>query len=248
MIAQDFPETGWQFQLTGTRLTRYQVFGERSSGTNFIKRLIGRNTALTPTEELGWKHGFPHMTAVPADTLVICVLRHAGDWARSMHTKPWHCPAEMQTLEFSPFLRAQWRSIADRKRYFPQVAALGGEGEVLQHDRDPLTGLPFANLFQLRRAKLQGMLSFFNRGCAVLFCRLEAIQGAPQLFLSDLTDRLALPEMDQPYRPVIKRLGAKFLPTVEPRPETPPRLIGEDHTFLLSQLDLGLEADLGYRY
>ena len=65
MIAQDFLDTGWQFSLTGHRITRYQVFGERSSGTNFVKRLLGRNTALAPSEGLGWKHGLPHMAAIP---------------------------------------------------------------------------------------------------------------------------------------------------------------------------------------
>lgn len=82
-------------------ITRYQVFGERSSGINFVKRLIGRNMPLLPTEELGWKHGFPQMTAVPPDTLVVCVTRNAVDWARSMHAKPWHCTPEMQRRAFS---------------------------------------------------------------------------------------------------------------------------------------------------
>ena len=248
MIAENFPETGWQFALTGHPITRFQVFGERSSGTNFIKRLIGRNTPLAPTEDLGWKHALPHMTAIPADLAIVCVLRHAGDWARSMHAKPWHCPPEMQRLGFSDFLRAEWATIADRARYFPQVKALGGVGEALQLDRDPLTGLPYANLFALRRAKLQGLLSFFNRGCSVIFCRLEAVQGAPQSFLSALETQLSLPPAPQGYRPVVKRLGSRFLPAVEPRPASPAQLSEDDLTFLRCQLDLGQEADLGYRY
>ena len=62
MISEQFADTGWQIALRGP-VGRYQVFGERSSGTNFVKRLVGRNTALIPTEELGWKHALPHMTA-----------------------------------------------------------------------------------------------------------------------------------------------------------------------------------------
>ena len=107
MIAQEFSSTGWQVHRPAAGITRYQVFGERSSGTNFIKRLIGRNTLLTPTEELGWKHGFPQMTAIPQDTLIVCVTRNAVDWASSMHAKPWHCPPEMQRLTFSDFIRAE---------------------------------------------------------------------------------------------------------------------------------------------
>ncbi|ANT61024.1 hypothetical protein AYJ57_12005 [Salipiger sp. CCB-MM3] len=258
MITQEFRSTGWQFHLPAPQtpgiprspaITRYQVFGERSSGTNFLKRLIGRNTPLTPTEDLGWKHGFPQMTAIPQDTLILCVTRNAADWARSMHARPWHCPAQMQRLPLSDFLRAEWATIADRPRYFPQVAALGGVGQPLQHDRHPLTGAPFPDLFALRRAKLQGLLSFFNRGGALLFCRLEAVQAAPEDFLTALRGSLGLPAPEGPFRPVHKRLGSRFLPAVEePRPQTPAHLSEADLAFLRSRLDLPLEAALGYSY
>lgn len=248
MISDAFPDIGWQIVHGGAPITRYQVFGERSSGTNFVKRLLGRNTALVPIEALGWKHALPHMTAIPEDTAVICVMRHAEDWARSMHAKPWHCPPSMQALGFADFLRADWATIADRPRYFPQVKALGGQGGPLQLDRHPLTGLPYANLFQMRRAKLQGLLSFFNRGCTVILCRLEAVQGAPRDFLSAVEHHLSLRPAPQGYRPVTKRLGARFAPAIQPRPETPPHLSEDDRTFLRSQIDLGTEAALGYRY
>ncbi|WP_353475130.1 hypothetical protein PVT71_16355 [Salipiger sp. H15] len=248
MISQQFSSIGWQVHRPAPGITRYQVFGERSSGTNFVKRLIGRNTPLVPTEELGWKHGFPQMTAIPGDTLIVCVTRNATDWARSMHAKPWHCPPGMQRLPFAEFLRAEWATLADRPRYFPQVAALGGAGQPLQHDRHPLTGLPFEDLFALRRAKLAGLTSFFNRGCALLFCRLEAVQAEPEAFLAMLRDQFALPE-GGPLRPVQKRLGSKFKPAVpEPRPATPAELSLQDMEFLRARLDLGLEAALGYRY
>ncbi|MGR3479248.1 hypothetical protein [Salipiger marinus] len=246
MIAPDFPETGWQLAPTGAPLTRFQVFGERSTGTNFVKRLIGRNTALAPTESFGWKHGFPQMTVLPEDLLVVCTFRHAADWARSMHARPWHCPPEMQALPFSDFLRAEWRSIADRPRYFPQLAAEGGEGQPLQQDRHPLSGRPFANLFALRRAKQEALLGFLHRGASVLLCRLESVQAAPEAFLNELRHGLALPAA--PYRPVTRRLGTRFRPAVTPRPATPPALAPEDLAFLTGQLDLATETALGYRY
>ncbi|WGW02935.1 hypothetical protein [Tropicibacter oceani] len=248
MIAQDFPRTGWQFMPGPQVPTRYQVFGERSSGTNFVKRLIGRNSALRPIEDLGWKHGFPHMTAIPPDVAVICVVRDARDWARSMHAKPWHCPPDMQALGFSQFIRAEWRTLADRPRYFPQVAALGGQGQPLQHDRHPLTGRPFADLFALRQAKLQGLLSFFERGCTVVFCRLEAVQAAPQVFLEALHEGLGVPAPDSAFRPVLKRLGSKFLPAIDQRPETPSQLDQADLAYLLGRIDPAQETALGYDY
>ncbi len=242
------PDKGWLIRPGPAVPTRYQVFGERSSGTNFVKRLIGRNSPLRPMEDLGWKHGFPHMTAIPAHVAVICVVRDARAWALSMHAKPWHCPPAMQALEFPDFIRAEWVTIADRKRYFPQVATLGGEGLPLQHDRHPLTGRPFANLFALRQAKLSGLLSYTERGCALIFIRLEAVQAAPDTFLGDLHLGLGIPQPDGPLRPVMKRLGSKFLPSVEPRPATPDTVSAEDLAFLRAQVDPAQEAAMGYAY
>lgn len=248
MISQALRTTGWHIKSGAQAPRAIQVFGERSSGTNFVKRLIGRNSVLNPTEELGWKHGFPQMTAIPAHIAIVCVVRDARAWALSMHAKPWHCPPAMQALPFSQFIRAPWLTIADRKRYFPQVRQSGGEGLPLQLDRHPISGRPFANLFTLRRAKLDGLLSFQNRGCTLVFCRLEAVQAAPERFLSDLHRNLAVPPWGQGYRPVVKRLGSKFLPSIETRPETPKELGPDDLAFFQSQLHPEQEAALGFEY
>lgn len=248
MISDEFSRTGWQIVPGPAPVRRFQVFGERSSGTNFVKRLIGRNSALQPTEALGWKHGFPHMTAIPADTLVVCCVRDARAWSLSMHAKPWHTPPAMQAMEFSDFIRAEWATIADRKRYFPQVQEIGGEGLPLQHDRHPVTGATFANLFALRRAKLEGLLSFLMRGSAVVLCRMEAVQADPQAFLRGLHNGLGLPLPESGYRPVMKRLGSKFSPAVADRPDTPRDVPEDDLDFLRDALDLTTEARLGYIY
>ena len=62
-----FAETGLHLRPTDHVITRFQVVGERSSGTNYIKRLFGKNTGLRPVETLGWKHGGMQTLAVPAD-------------------------------------------------------------------------------------------------------------------------------------------------------------------------------------
>lgn len=247
-LSHAFAKQGLQILRTTKAPTRFQVFGERSSGTNFVKRLLGRNTVLKPVEDLGWKHGFPHMTAIPEDTMVVACVRDARAWALSMHARPWHCPAAMQRLTFPDFLRAEWATLADHPRYFPQVARLGGTGMALQHDRHPLTGQPFANLLALRSAKLQALLSFLDRGCTVLLCRMEVAQANPEGFVRTVSGALNLPEPSLPFRPVVKRLGSKFRPAVSDRPETPKTLTDEDLAFLSSQLDLSLESRLGYDY
>ncbi len=246
LIAADFATSGLLVQCGPTVPTRFQVLGERSSGTNLATRLLVRNTPLRRSDILGWKHGFPAALAVPADLAVICVVRNAADWARSMHAKPWHTTPAMQDLDLSAFLRAPWDTIIDRPRYFGDAREL--VGQPLQQDRDPLTGAVFANLFALRRAKLTGLLSYLNRGCTCALLRLETLQAAPEATLDRLRDALDLPTRGAPFRPVVRRLGSRFKPALPSRPRTPARLSASDLDFLRGEIDARQEAALGYSY
>lgn len=247
MLPDEFVTTGLYVQrLPGAAPARFQVVGERSSGTNLLKRLLVRNTPMQPVEALGWKHGFPQAVAVPADLAVICVVRNAADWALSMHRRPWHATPPMQALAFSDFIRAPWQSHVDRVQYFRSLTDAGMRGQPLQQDRDPVTGAVFANLFALRRTKLVGLLSHLGRDCTVVLVRLEQVQADQQATMARLTERLGLPEA-VPFRPVKRRLGSAFIPAVTPRPPTPEMFSATDRAFMLTQLDSALEARLGYR-
>lgn len=241
-----FAQTGLYAVTTGEKITRYQVLGERSSGTNFVKRLLGRNTDLAPTEALGWKHGFAQMRAIPADLAVICVVRRADTWAQSMHAKPWHTTPALQSLHFSQFIRAEWDTIVDRPRYFDgETETLG---QPLQHDRDPVTGARFENLFALRTAKLRGLTGFLNRDCTCIVLRMEDAVADPQVTLSTLATTLNCARPDNEFRPVVKRLGSKFKPSVKVRPQTPEALSSDDLAYLKTATDQDLEQALGYSY
>lgn len=246
LVPEGFADTGLHIQCAGQPPTRFQVIGERSSGTNYVKRLLGRNTGLTPTESLGWKHGTIQTLAIPRDLAVILCVRNAADWARSMFTKPWHTPAPMQSLAFGDFLRAPWDTIIDHPKYFagidPQAV-----GQPLQQDRDPANGRPYANLFQLRTGKLMTHLTLGNRGCTFVLVRAELAIAEPQSFLARLRTGLGLPPSDAPLRPVVKRLGARFN-AASPRPAAPESMGPDDMEFLRGQLDGDLERRLGYRY
>ncbi|MEL6888900.1 MAG: hypothetical protein AAFO86_09335, partial [Pseudomonadota bacterium] len=232
-----FAETGFFATRAGdTPITRFQVLGERSSGTNFVKRLLGRNTDLTPSEALGWKHGPPHMMAVPRDMAVICMVRRADGWARSMYQKPWHTTPEMQALPFSRFIRAPWTTIIDRPRYFRGLMAEGSVGAPLQQDRDPATGLPFDNIFAMRRSKLASLLTLPARGCTCVMLRMEDVQSDPQGTLAQMSAVLGV-AVGAPYRPVVKRLGSKFKPSVTGRPDLPESWDDADLAFLRASVD-----------
>ncbi|MFT5342773.1 MAG: hypothetical protein ACI9BH_001987 [Paracoccaceae bacterium] len=248
LLPADFEKTGFHVQSNGTLAKRFQVLGERSSGTNFVKRLLGRNSALKPTEILGWKHGFPQMMAIPANLAVICVVRNAESWALSMFAKPWHTSKQMQTLEFAEFIRTPWDTIIDRPRYFDEARKIGYIGQPLQQDRHPMTGETFANLFALRQAKMNGMFSHLRRDCTCIVIRMEDAQAAPEASVDQLLNALGQPARDQPFRQVTKRLGARFNSSVDSRPETPAQMSADDLTFLKASLDLKTESQLGYSY
>lgn len=226
---------------------RVQVFGERSSGTNFVKRLIGRNTALVPTEDYGWKHGFPQMTGIGRDTLIVGVVRAVEPWLLSMYAKPWHCPPAMQALDFPGFIRAEWATVIDRARYFPGAEAADSVGTPLLQDRDPLSGTPFANILKLRAAKAAALLGYRNRACNLVLARLEVVQADPEGFIGALTGAFSLPPVAE-FRPVVKRLGAKFKHAVDNRPPPPREICAADRAFVASELDAGIETALGYRF
>ncbi|MEP4198239.1 MAG: hypothetical protein ABJL99_21660 [Aliishimia sp.] len=249
MLDPDFISTGFASTIQDTsKFTRFQVVGERSSGTNYVKRLLGRNTALRPTEDLGWKHGFAHALAIPADLVVIGVVRRADDWARSMHSKPWHCTPKLQSLAFSQFIEAEWDTIIDRPRYFAGAKEAGLLGQPLMHDRHPLTGEKFANLFELRASKLTGLLSYFSRDCSFILLRLEDVIADPEAMLGKILGCLEGATQRSDFRPVIKRLGSKFKPSVEQRFATPDGMSNADMRVLLKSVNTDQEDALGYAY
>ena len=248
ILPPDFAQTGLHVIRNGnTPITRYQVLGERSSGTNFVKRLLGRNTDLTPTEALGWKHGFPHMLAVPDDMAVLIAVRGADSWAQSMFAKPWHTTPAMQTMPFADFIRAEWDTIIDRPRYFEGLVPDGSASAPLQQDRDPVTGARYANLFALRTAKLRAMLSFLQRDCTCAVIRMETAQADPEATLATLSSAFGT-STNTTYRPVVKRLGSKFKPAVADRPTLPDAWSDTDLAHLRANIDTNLETALGYTY
>lgn len=224
---------------------RVRVIGERSSGTNYVRRLFADNTGLDASQCYGWKHGFAQMSAIGAETLVVGVVRDPLDWLRSMYAKPWHSVARMQELDFSAFIRAEWHSHVDRARYFPEHGLHRIRKAPLQQDLHPLTGLPFANVLRLRTAKARFLLSHRHRGCNLVLVRYESVRDRPLGFLNLVAARFGLERVPS-VRPITRRLGSRFRPAVENRPAPPDEISPADMAFIRAELDTELEAELGY--
>lgn len=243
-VPEGFASTGLHVVQTGESIRRFQVVGERSSGTNLMTRLLARNTALQPTDILGWKHGFPKAQAIPPDLAVICMVRAPVPWTLSMHARPWHTTPEMQALTYSEFIRAPWDTIVDRVRYFPDLVA--SVGEPLQPDRDPATGRAFANLLRLRRAKLTALLGYLTPGCTAALVRVETLQADPETTIDRLAAALGQPPRTAPFETINRRLGARFKPAIPARPATPETISDQDRAYIRAELDESHETALGY--
>lgn len=229
------------------KITRYQVLGERSSGTNLLNLAMKRSLELSPSKLMGWKHSCFNTLAIPSDMLIVVVTRNAFSWARSMHSKPWHTTAELQSLAFSDFIRAKWNTTVDRADYFGLKKPDQRIGMPLQLDRHPITGAMFDNIFHMRNVKTAAWLGLAARDCNFAILQLETFQTNSQKVIEELATTFDVAQSG-PVRPIIRRLGSRFKPKVKDRPMPPQNISGPDQEFILSQLDLSQEETLGYSY
>lgn len=245
-----FAETGlYVHRTTEAPLTQFQVLGERACGTNMVRKAMDKNVELYRTEGLGWKHAVPHMVAIPDNMLVVACVRNAESWALSMHKRPWHSHPRLQVMEFSDFIRAPWQGIVDRASDFEELhpeLVPHVEGAELQYDRHPITGLPFANLFELRTVKQAALLGMLNRGCNMLVVKAELVQRDQAGFIAWMIEHFGLPLKGLRIKPVAQRLGNRFNRAAAV--ETPKEMTPEDRAFMRGALDMEMEAALGFAY
>ena len=106
-------------------IERLQIFGERSSGTNYLFHLLRKNLKLANKEEwpFGHKHFMPwyflpkecfvgpeHIYTLENsdDTLFVIVFRDPYEWLRSFHKEPHHGADHLFNISFSEFIHSEW--------------------------------------------------------------------------------------------------------------------------------------------
>lgn len=230
-----------------TPIDNFQVLGERCSGTNFLTAFIARNTGLTQSRHLGWKHGYPAFISVPRSTLVFLIVRNAHSWVRSMYSKPWHASPEIKALDFSSFLRAEWVSYVDKPGYFRLPERDKKNGEILQLDRHPITGEAFANLIQMRNLKNQAFLGLQNRKCNLVICQHEWLVDNIVPFQHALEEAFGLDFGGTAEVPK-EHFGWSWPDRAKQIQKPGKDLSEEDYAFLYTELDHEMEARLGYTY
>ncbi len=66
----------------------FNIYGERNSGTNFLKTLIEQNFDLTPN--MNGKHRLVVNYNPPEDHITFCIIRNLNDWVFSTFKNPYH--------------------------------------------------------------------------------------------------------------------------------------------------------------
>jgi hypothetical protein len=155
-------------------LTKYTIYGERCSGTNYLEELININFEVDITWEYGWKHFFGFQDDLlknSDDTLFICIVRNLPDWINSFYREQHHLPLKYKTnmseeQKIDEFLNKEFWSICD----YNNCDTI----EENMDDRNIYTGERYKNIFELRHTKIKWMLEDLpNKVKNYIFIRYE---------------------------------------------------------------------------
>lgn len=146
-----------------------QIFGERNSGTNYLRAVLEKNLMNVEVGySFGWKHGFPNFTRLrkekTSQTLFLVLFKDPYSWLVSMNNKPHHAP-QLFGLSFSEFIRSEWacyqgENYTQRAKTIEQNP-LRPEEEMMR-ERHPWTGERIENVIKLRVLKTRSYLQLCN--------------------------------------------------------------------------------------
>jgi len=145
------------------QITKFTIYGERSSGTNFLETSIKLNFHLDITREFGSKHFFCFDDCCKSfneDTLFIGIIRNPVYWLNSFIQQPYHVPIQNRTT--SNFLLNEFYSVCDEKAPEPVMVngniyfskkMLSTKYDINLKDLNYTTGNKYKNIFELRKCK-----------------------------------------------------------------------------------------------
>lgn len=224
------------------RINRIQIYGERASGTNFLKQLLVKNIPnIAHTSQYGWKHFFPPKDFPNSDNcLFIVIYRDPFDWLRSLHLQPHHTHPSLKKISFSKFIRTEWQCVWD------ELADVqpGDEkyGTEMLFERDPLTGKRFENVIQLRNAKNIAFEELKQKVKNIEFVKYEELKKNPKRLINKIKKRFKISSLDNiltvdTYKGITKK---KYIPK-----EYAP-IDDNDLLFIKNNLKTSLEKKIGY--
>lgn len=126
-------------------ITKYTIYGERCSGTNYLEELINANFDVTLTWQYGFKHFMGFVDLLNSDdTLFICIIRDPHKWINSFYREQWGLPKLYKVLD----------NFITQPMYYLDSSM----NEILSHRNIYNHDEQYNNIFEMRHLKLKYMI------------------------------------------------------------------------------------------
>lgn len=232
-----------------------QIFGERSSGTNYLHFLLEENIRnIKVGYKYGWKHGFAKIDLIKKQSketdLILCIFKDPYSWIVSMHGKPHHAP-QLYKIPFGDFIRSEWACYTGDNYDVRDLEKdpLLPEQEMM-HERNPETKERFKNVIELRTAKLKRILDLKKTVPNVKILRYEDFLMTPRIKVCEIAGNNKL-RLKGPVKISMGYFGKNPKKTFDrkdyyEKKEYLDKYSQEDLNYVNQYLDSDLEKQIGY--
>lgn len=235
-------------------LKKFYIYGERCSGTNFLQKLVLENISdVSEARFFPWqKHAFVNPPFVRDDEFAIVITRNANDWFRSFQRTPHQVAPSIAGLKLPEFLRAEWRCVFNGRILAQKTRDLDLQpDQELLLERHPVDGSPIRNVIELRNLKLRSQLKVRALYKHHIYVRYEDLLKNNEGFINQLSEEFGLRRKSSEIIQITDDVSGKTRAfdrsgeSAIPERETYSQM---DKAFILSKLDLNVEAEYGYFY
>jgi hypothetical protein len=228
--------------------TKFTIYGERCSGTNFLRKVIVDNFNLElthlPNVDYAWKHFFGHeknQAAIQSstDVVILSIVRNPIDYFVSFFKSPHHQSSE-RIVDFETFLTSEFYSI-------------NKEGELLTDRYFEQNCRRYKNIFEMRAVKnrfLALTIPKLTANCYLV--QYERLKNDSEAVLVEISAKFRLTPKQQPF--IIERRRVAPRGTSWDVFDIVDSPIGENYVvespkckeIILSNLDFSAERIVGY--
>ena len=169
--------------LNKTNITKYVIYGERCSGTNFLGDSINGNFNIKHTNDFAHKHFFGFNDYKNSDNvLFICIVRNIVDWLNSLYRNKFH----LQNITLDNFLSKEIISYQN--------------DEIIKEDYNYITNEPYKNIYELRKIKCNFLLNVLPKNVKnYIFIRYEDLRDNFDETLNKIKNKFNLIKTNDNY-------------------------------------------------
>ena len=184
--------------MINKKINNIKIFGERNSGTTFLKKLLVYNICNTNiysykcNEGTGWKHGFPKIELFNNinKTLFIFIIRDFDSWIKSMFMNPYHYE---KSEDINIFIKEKLKC---------------NEKNIV-HDTN-IYELEKQDIISLRYSKINSYLEFYDKINNGIIISLDYLQNNDEDFIKFLNKNYGI-EINDNFTKVINHTKNKNL-------------------------------------